>query len=370
MKSLGLWLSILWVVALTRHASAEGELETGSEREKRLISLFSVVHFKNKECTATSGLTGTCYSSTECSDNGGSASGNCAAGFGVCCVVKIAACGGTITRNSTYIQNEDYPSTFTSTAATCTYTVNYCNTNICQLRLDFTNLVLATTSGAVSSNYLYVNGPTDQDPPYISGTNTGYHMYVETAASTTTTPIVLTTASTTTAQSWQIKVSQIECDALWRAPEGCTQFFTTASGTIYSYGYPNELQSQEMTACVRGNANRCQIDYSIAGTDSDSPDTFEVGATTANSETEDCTTSALHINQCQVGTTEATVAADGVEGCSGFFCNEIFSSRNDQTISGVVSQSGPPFQITHTSATSALSTVGFKLNYIQVGNCN
>ena len=35
MKSLGLWLSILWVVALTRHASAEGELETGSEREKR-----------------------------------------------------------------------------------------------------------------------------------------------------------------------------------------------------------------------------------------------------------------------------------------------------------------------------------------------
>ena len=66
-----------------------------------------------------------------------------------------------------------------------------------------------------------------------------------------------------------------------------------------------------MTACVRGNANRCQIDYSIAGTDSDSPDTFEVGATTANSETEDCTTSALHINQCQVGTTEATVAAVG-----------------------------------------------------------
>ena len=74
---------------------------------------------------------------------------------------------------------------------------------------------------------------------------------------------------------------------------------------------PNFYQSQEMTACVRGNANRCQIDYSIAGTDSDSPDTFEVGATTAKSETEACTVSALHINQCQVGTTEATVAAVG-----------------------------------------------------------
>ena len=45
MKSLGLWLSILWVVALTRPASAEGELETGSEREKRKITNFLLVYF-------------------------------------------------------------------------------------------------------------------------------------------------------------------------------------------------------------------------------------------------------------------------------------------------------------------------------------
>ena len=44
--------------------------------------------------------------------------------------------------------------------------------------------------------------------------------------------------------SLQIKVSQIECDSLMLAPEGCTQYFTTDSGTIYSYGYgtPIELQ--------------------------------------------------------------------------------------------------------------------------------
>ena len=52
------------------------------------------------------------------------------------------------------------------------------NTNICQLRLDFENLVLSTTNGATTSNYLAVDGPTDQDPPYISGTNTGYHSKV------------------------------------------------------------------------------------------------------------------------------------------------------------------------------------------------
>ena len=42
-------------------------------------------------------------------------------------------------------------------------------------RLDFTNLVLETTNGAVTTDYLTVNGPTDVDPPAIAGTNTGYH---------------------------------------------------------------------------------------------------------------------------------------------------------------------------------------------------
>ena len=94
-------------------------------------------------------------------------------------------------------------------------------------------------------------------------------VYVETAKSTTTTPILVTTASTTTAQSWrvrqkqlffcshtivttqkihsfplQIKVSQIECDSLMLAPEGCTQYFTTDSGTIYSYGYGTRIELQ------------------------------------------------------------------------------------------------------------------------------
>ena len=43
-------------------------------------------------------------------------------------------------------------------------------------RLDFTKLVLkAQSTGAVTTDYLTVDGPTDVDPPAISGTNTGYH---------------------------------------------------------------------------------------------------------------------------------------------------------------------------------------------------
>merc|ERR1712223_1344744 len=133
MRCSGMLLPFLVTLALVSQART---LENESARDKRVLSLFSVVTFKNNECTASNGLTGTCYSSTDCSDLGGTTSGNCASGFGVCCIIEIAACGGTVSQNSTYVSNSGYPSTISSTAQTCTYTVNYCSTNICQLRLD------------------------------------------------------------------------------------------------------------------------------------------------------------------------------------------------------------------------------------------
>merc|ERR1719278_1947603 len=363
--------AIFLALALTNAANAgptenvdEKGLSTESSRDKRLLSLFAVVQFKNNECTASSGLKGVCYSSTECSNNGGSKSGNCASGFGVCCIIEIAACGGTVSRNSTYVSNKGYPSTITSTAQTCTYTVNYCSTNICQLRLDFTNLVLETTNGAVTTDHLTVNGPTDVDPPAIAGTNTGYHMYVETARSTTATTVAVTTASaTTTAQSWRIRVSQIECDSIMLAPESCTQYFTTDSGTIYSFGYPEELQSQRMSACIRGNARKCSVDYSAAG--GTTIDTFELGSAIATSENTACTASVLIINNINVGT---GVSGAGPHGATGFVCNSVFAAIDANSYNSVIKQSGPPFFITHLSTTATKSGFeGFKLNYAQNG---
>ncbi len=49
---------------------------------------------------------------SECQDaEGGSESGNCAAGFGVCCVVYLSVCSSdvTITKNCTYVTNPGYP---------------------------------------------------------------------------------------------------------------------------------------------------------------------------------------------------------------------------------------------------------------------
>ena len=54
-----------------------------------VLSLFTIVTFKNEACASTAGSNGTCYSSSDCSKLGGTASGTCASGFGVCCLCKL-----------------------------------------------------------------------------------------------------------------------------------------------------------------------------------------------------------------------------------------------------------------------------------------
>ena len=51
------------------------------------LNLTSPPTFTLQVCTSLSSSTtnGTCYTASECSSKGGSADGNCAAGFGVCC---------------------------------------------------------------------------------------------------------------------------------------------------------------------------------------------------------------------------------------------------------------------------------------------
>ena len=74
-------------------------------RSDKALSVFNVVTFPNSVCAATSGYNGTCYTSSECTSKGGSADGNCAAGFGVCCLITTSTCSSTISTNTTYIRN-------------------------------------------------------------------------------------------------------------------------------------------------------------------------------------------------------------------------------------------------------------------------
>eukprot|EP00094_Tigriopus_californicus_P012709 TCALIF_12286-PA protein Name:"Protein of unknown function" AED:0.00 eAED:0.00 QI:19/1/0.75/1/0.28/0.37/8/0/164 len=132
----------------------------------------------------------------ECATKGGSSSGSCAQGFGVCCVFSLA-CGGTTSENCTYLVQA---STSTPTADPCTFTICKCSSNICRIRLDFTTFSIAgptVGTASVGANTDTINGgaigdctsdsfsvtsPGNNGSPLICGFNTGQHMIVDSSA--------------------------------------------------------------------------------------------------------------------------------------------------------------------------------------------
>jgi len=116
----------LALVAASLQEKTSNLQQVANGRDKKIFSLFNVVTFKNDGCTSSdSSRNGTCFTSTECSNKGGRALGNCAAGFGVCCVFILSTTGD-ISQNCSYIQNPSYPSSYGDTTS-LTYTVRKCS---------------------------------------------------------------------------------------------------------------------------------------------------------------------------------------------------------------------------------------------------
>jgi len=274
------------------------------------FSLFSVVTFGNEECTSSSSVaggatTGTCYSSTECSDKKGMSSGNCASGFGVCCVfLNTGAISATISENRTRLRNAEFPSITTATTAqSIVYTINKMKSDICQIRLDFGTFIIAgpsvTTEAipaastticqdslvlATSDNSAVTSSPFGT----LCGALTGEHLYVELSptSSDALTATLATAVSTTITPAiaqriWDIKVSQIECHATYRAPPGCQRYFMGSSGKIISMNFYKvsgstaaanaqntglDIATSHIRSCIRRVKGMCCTQYDICTT--------------------------------------------------------------------------------------------------------
>jgi len=294
--------SVVLISLISSTVSQPKELE---ERQKKHFSLFSVVTFKNEECTSelTGGSggarAGTCQTSTECSDMKGTKSGNCAAGFGVCCVI-LSNTGATaaISHNRTYIRNSEYSAVTTSTTKVdISYTISKMSSDICQLRLDFVDFVIAgpansdetilsTSLTHCTHDYMTITNGGGAEIPTICGANTGEHLYIDMGSGSADTTVIrlITAASITTLtpaiakRLWDIKTSQIECFAAYRAPEGCHRYMTTDIGKIISYNFMRdgttapganiqntgvELASQNIKTCIRRNKGMCCVEFLV-----------------------------------------------------------------------------------------------------------
>lgn len=276
-----------------------------TERDQKSFSLFSVLKWKNTACQAVSDdtLQGVCVTAQECDDKGGDKDGNCAAGFGACCVLTLSgtntAPGGTVTENCTFIQNVDYPSAEVNTR-TYSYMVTKCSSEICQVRLDFLVANFAQPVAATGScagddrdRILLDAGGNDPDRT-LCGDLTGQHVYMDVSPANTNAATITITADADAAaggtKNWRIKVSQIECDSEYRAPDGCFQYFFENVNTIMTFNYDGAtaranadggvLSGLDYRICIRKNAGMCSIEYTPSEV-TNGMEAFDLGAVAA-----------------------------------------------------------------------------------------
>jgi len=351
------------------------------ERNDRMFSLFSVVQFKNDPCTSNDKISsasttyrnGTCVTSSECIERSGSAKGNCAAGFGVCCVKILDDDSDTdINYNDTYIQNPDFPNSY-GDEGTITYKVNKIDNTICFLRLDFELFdVIDTTLTELCSDGDYIqvsNTGSGLTYPTMCGNLAGQHMYVSIGSDDSDSAdikIATPTEANGATRKWEIKVAQIPCFSDYSPPEGCTQWFTEPSGIISDWsadtsGLQDNLDYQ---ICVRQNMGYCCVEYTatefaVRGpTDGVIPAIGTVGAGT------DCANDWISI--------EGAGSSCGSIVGTNKFCEDILHYENDATAADVSSipicDCTAPFIIgVHTEAIAqTVANTGFTLNYRQV----
>jgi len=367
---------------LPKVINEEGALNR-SQDDPRFLSLFTIVSFKNDACVSGTGNNGTCYSSSDCSKLGGTASGSCASGFGVCCLFT-QTCGGSTNNNCTYFQNNGYPSTYDSVGS-CQLTVNKCASGVCQLRLDFDNFVLAqpeTTDHQCQDDQFIVSG--GSPIPAICGTNSGAHMYVDMGLATSN-PITLTVVSSgnSFSRSFSIKVTQIDCTSLTKAGDGCLQYFTGVSGNVFSYNYNDgsglQLSNTDYTICVRMERNFCGIQYTACPDTVNAPAmSFSItGQGTEGSNvgvgTDGCLTDWISI-PCATNSNNPSAQSGTPSVCVDRICGMVFNSAASPggSVSVPVSSYSKPFNIrVHTDSLEGSTTPaessnrGFCLNYVQ-----
>lgn len=264
-------------VLLDQEAVAEDE-----HREGKLFSVFQIVKFNNDACTAVDGTMGTCYTASECTSKGGEERGNCASGFGVCCVNVLDNCATspTVSLNNSYIQSQGYPGTVSAGASACAtsrqtaqtgltaeYTISKFASDIVQFRFDFlTTEVSNPMMGSCDNDTIMITGADAVTmktmPMNLCGVLSGSHIYVS-VKDVDSVKLTITLTSVND-QKWNILVRQFDSSQTdYLAPRGCLQYYRQDIGTLETFNYNSgngELLNDLMyTMCIAQNDAYCDI---------------------------------------------------------------------------------------------------------------
>jgi len=349
------------------------------QRDQRAIALFNVVTFPNIECQSTENEDnkGTCFSSTECSDKGGTAEGNCASGFGVCCIITVDdEDGGDVSHNNTIVENKDFPSVYDEKSKKATYKIKPLD-DICFFRFDFIKMDLAITANTGKcDDTLTVTVPTEagSSPPVLCGLNDGQHMYADNLRQTGDTTLEIATSANAYDRKWKIKIAQINCDCPVKPQPGCTQFFTASCGEVQSMNYgattPLMVANFGDTICFRENSGKCSVTVAQS-TDESSKDTFSLLDAIANNIAVDDSTNANSAVQSNVDANPSAIDLCSdvrLQIGSAAYCGEVLSSKRLSKAAGPIDTEGNFFiKSVQVTADDVKKSKGFKLSYTQTG---
>ncbi|XP_059081873.1 uncharacterized protein LOC131879537 [Tigriopus californicus] len=331
-----------------------------SARQGKLFSLFNIVSFDNGPCQSSSSVgsgtngnrNGTCYTANECIQRGGSSSGNCAAGFGVCCVFYLSS-GGTTAQNCTYLRNDNFPSGLSTTNGQ-SFTINKCSCDVCYLRLDFLTFSIqgmALTDeimGSACVDSLKVTSSSNEPIPEICGQNSGQHIYVDMDRGCSgNAKLDFSFTGEASTRIFEIKATQIECGSRSTPPDGCLQYHTNLDGRFTTFNYAPmdnlHLEDQDYSICIRQELGYCCVQYSVCPDDEALGFSLSKGVIADNAYTD---------SEC------ATLDFVGIEGSSSAcrqsgvpstvfsrYCGQKLNDYTTAALHTPICDCSPPFQV-------------------------
>jgi len=356
--------------------------EENGNRDAR-FSIFQIIKFANEPCEGGT-RNGTCFTKQECEDQGGTDSGSCADGFGVCCSIVLEESGSTSLNQSYMVQT----STTTPTTGTRQYTICPCSTDVCRIRFDFTQFMIAPPyiptpdAGAVLSDgsksmaeeafatgdctidSFSISGPSG-GTPVICGTNDGQHMIVDTDGSTCVT-VNFAIGGGSDTRNWDIMTTQYRCGEEAGGPPGCLQWNMAAQGDVRSFNFPRQargaavsddvvhLSSQHYSICIRrptGTTSICYIPCTYVAMDGNANVQQSFGLSIANAdETSHVDTTFCSQDYIEImGGTTAANAAMGVNSDNNIWCGRNFATADNVNFANAaaasVCTSSVPFRI-------------------------
>jgi len=333
-----------------------------SNRDAR-FSIFQIIKFANEPCEGGT-RNGTCFTAQECEDQGGTDSGSCADGFGVCCSIVLTE-GGSSSLNQSYMVQD---ASTTVAQGTMTYTICPCSSDVCRIRFDFTQFMLAgphvpgdgvgsgtaqksdeaAATGDCLTDTFSISGP-NSGTPIICGANDGQHMIVDTDGTSCLTVNFGIGGTTGTSRNWDIMTTQYRCGEEAGGPPGCLQWHMEGAGSVRSFNFPRQargaavadttthLSSQRYSICIRrpqGTTNICYIPCTYV--DASTPtanlqQSFGLSVTSADDASAVSTTFCSQDYIEIIGGTSAANAIAGIVSDNNLWCGRNFASLDAET---------------------------------------